>query len=307
MQRGGTVDSRGVLDILDAWLGQGSGVLTINDLPFLTYEATGGNGHQITPVVAAWQAIRLALKLFDDVEDRDIGDRPGEATNAATGLLFVAQVALEELSACDVLPKAAQRLRQALGRAVLHACVGQQADLNAGHTRTPSADPDIWLEIAGSKSGELLAWAAWAGAIVAGADDHVASCYHEYGYHLGMLLQVADDFHDVWYPDGTSDLARGCLTLPICYALHMATDEGRARLTRLLDRVRTGDSTAEVAARQMLIDLGAQAYLLAVARVQYQQAVASVQRADGIVASHQKLIALADHVLPALKAACRTE
>ncbi len=280
---------------------------TIDDLPALTYLAAGGDGRQVVPVLAAWRAVHLALKLFDDVEDGDAGDHPSEAINTGTGLLMAAQVALEQLPEYGVSPEAARSVRLAFSRAVLRACVGQQSDLVAGRRPRASTDPDGWLEIAASKSGELLGWAAWAGALVGASDERTASRYHEYGYYLGVLLQVADDFKDVWHDDGCSDLARGRLTLPVCYALHVTTDEGRALLTDLLERAAAGDGAAEAEARQLLIDLGAQTYLLAVARVQYQQAVAALQSVSGLPAQVQQLTALLDQVLPSLKTACLVE
>lgn len=173
-----TVSALGVLEGLEAWLGREVGMLTVGNLPSLTYRAAGGDGRQITPVLAAWQAVHLALKLLDDVEDGDAGDHPSEAINTGTGLLMAAEVALEQAPAYDVSPEAARSLRLALNRAVLRACVGQQSDLVAGRSPKASTDPDGWLEIAASKSGELLGWAAWAGALVAGADERTASCYH---------------------------------------------------------------------------------------------------------------------------------
>lgn len=299
----GTTSTRGVSDLLAAWVGQQTDALTVGNLPLWTYRAVGGHGRQFVPVMAAWKAVRLALKLFDDVEDGDAGDQQAEAVNAATSLLVVAQVALEELPECGVPAETAQSVRRALQRTVLRGCVGQQADLRTGR-RHQYADPDAWLEIAGSKSGELLAWAAWAGALVAGAEDRAASCYHEYGYRLGVLLQVADDFRDIWHSDGTSDLARGCLNLAVCYALHVPPSEDRSRLAKLLEQASSGSHVAEASARQALTDLGAQAYLLVVSRVQYLQALAALKGVSGSIGTRQQLIALLDRVLPALKAVC---
>ena len=303
----GTISAPGVSERLEAWLGREAGSPSVADLPRLTYQAAGGDARLIMPVLAAWQAVHLALKLFDDVEDGDAGDQPSEAINTGTGLLMAAHVALEQLPAYGVSPAAARSVRLALGRAVLRACVGQQSDLVAGRSPGAGTDPDGWLQIAASKSGALVGWAAWAGALVAGADERSVSSYHEYGYRLGVLLQVADDFKDVWRAEGSSDLASGRLTLAVCYALHVATDEGRALLTDLLERAAVGDGPAEAEARQVLIDLGAQTYLLAVARVQYQQAAAALQNAGGIGAPVHQLSALLDQVLPALKTACLAE
>jgi geranylgeranyl pyrophosphate synthase len=125
--------------------------------------------------------------------------------------------------------------------------------------------------------------------------------HNEYGCHLGVLLQVADDFHDVWCLAGDSDLATGRPTLPVCYALSIVQEAERARLAALLDWTAQGDEPSETQAREWLTDLGAQAYLLVVARAQYRQALAALQRAGLSLPAGRQLIALLDGVLPALR------
>lgn len=299
--------SSGVLESIEAWLGQETGPPSIANLPLLTYQTAGGDGRRITPILGAWQAVYLALKLLDDVEDGDAGDNPSEAVNTGTGLLMAAQVVLRELEPFGVSPETAWNISLALSRAVMRACAGQQSDLVAGRSPRACTDPDTWLEIAGAKSGGLLGWAAWAGALVAGADEGTAARYREYGHYLGVLLQVADDFNDVWRDDGNSDLARGCLTLPVCYGLHVAMDKTQLTLVDLVERAAAGDRTAETKARELLIDLGAQTYLLAVAQMQYQQAVAALRSTKGVPVRIEQLVVLLDRVLPALKTVCLAE
>ncbi|HBY97030.1 MAG TPA: hypothetical protein DEP84_24300 [Chloroflexi bacterium] len=307
LTRLGTSHSGQVLDVLAGLPERETTTPTVHELPRLTYEAAGGDGHQVMPVMAAWQVVLMAVKLFDDVEDGDADGHPGEIINLAMGLLFVAQVALEELPACGVSSDVPRRLRQALNRAMPRACAGQHADLAAARRGVLTVDPDGWLEIAGAKSGELLAWAAWAGAFMAGASEGTLSGYHKYGYTLGVLLQVADDFNGVWHPNGAGDLATGCLTLPVCYALHVATGEKRTHLVGLLAQATQGDQVAEAQARQALIELGAPVYLLAVGYVQYQQALAAILGANGRAPASQQLLVLLERVLPALQTVCRME
>lgn len=287
-----------LLQALDRWAEPDTGALTISALPKLTCQASGGDPHRAAPVATAWQLMRLAAKLLDDVEDGEASRQPTEAINLAIGLLFVAQLVLDELPERGVPPGHARRLCQAFHRTVLRACAGQHADLVAGQAGITKADPDAWLEIAGAKSGELLAWAAWAGALIAGADEHTLACYREYGYRLGVLLQVADDFNGVWCLDGTSDLAAGRPTLPVCYALLVARPKQQECLIALLKQASQGSGAAEAQARQLLTDLGAQSYLLVVGRVQYQQAVAALRNAHCISQANH-LIGLLDRVLPA--------
>jgi geranylgeranyl pyrophosphate synthase len=296
----GTAYRRGLLALLRQWSEPDTDAPSISVLPRLTCEASGGDSHQAEPVVVAWQSVRLAVKLLDDVEDGDVSDQPAQAINFATGLLFVGHLALGELAVQGMSSEHPQCLSQALHRAVLRACAGQHADLAAAQTGIADMDPDDWLETARAKSGEFLAWAAWAGALVAGADQRILACYREYGSHLGVLLQVADDFNGVWGAGDPSDLATAGLTLPVCYALSAVQGMERTRLSGLLERAGRGDEVAEAQAREWLIDLGAQGYLLAVAQVQRRQALSALWRANPVSPAGEQLAALMDRVLPAL-------
>jgi hypothetical protein len=300
----GSAYGQQLLETHSQWLAHGADDPAISALPGLVCQANGGDPHQAEPVTTAWQLLRLAAKLFDDVEDGEIGCSSAEVVNLATGLLFLAQLALAELSRRGVPSDQVDHLCQTLNRAGLRACAGQHADL-ARQVEKVSIDPDTWLEIALAKSGEPFAWAAWAGALVAGAGEQTLTDYREYGRHLGVLLQVADDF-GVWHPKGVGDLAAGrrctqrrCtqrLNLAVCYARSVMETEERSRLETLLAQAARGDSAAEAQARQWLIDLGAQSYLLVVARVQYQQAMMALQNAN---CSSPQLAAVLDHLLPA--------
>ena len=263
-------------------------------LPSLTCRAAGGAPQQAMPVLAAWQALHIAAKLFDDVEDGDAVD-PATDVNIASALLVVVPLLLETLE--GVSQPDIQRLVRGAHRAVLLAAAGQHADLLASRA---AGDPEHWLSIARAKSGALLAWAAWAGALVAGASSSTLDHYYAYGEHLGVLLQIADDFAGIWQPERVSDLAAKRLSLPVCYALSVVPPEQRAALRALLARS-VGQAAAEQAeVRQQLIELGAQAYMLVTARI-YQQHASAALRQIGL--SHdamQPLIGLVAQLFPEL-------
>jgi geranylgeranyl diphosphate synthase type I len=288
------------IDHLDKGRGDDPGIAA---LPVLTCQASGGEPHIAAPITEAWQLVRLAAKLLDDVEDGESEVAPAEAINVATGLLFVAPLVLSKSLERHVPRDRVLYLEQALHRAELHACAGQHADLVGDQPGIDGTDPDTWLEIAWGKSGSLLGWAAWAGALVADADEHALSGYRDYGRHLGVMLQVADDFKGIWSPDGACDIAAGRPILPVCYALHVAKGKERDLLETLLARAIQGDRAAEAQAQQLLIDLGAQGYTLVVAKVQYQLAVTALRRANCVSPADRRLIALLDRTMPALELA----
>src|SRR6185436_3834376 len=108
-----------------------------------------------------------------------------QTINAAIGVLIAAQFALGGRVQDALGAARASQLRQTLNQAILRACIGQYDELRIGRAEQIAIDPQTWLAIAYAKSGELLAWAAGAGALVAGAEPDIITGYRTYGYHLG--------------------------------------------------------------------------------------------------------------------------
>ncbi len=294
-----TVFRQELQHILDRWAENTTGPPTVAQLPTLTCEAVGGDPSVAVPVVAAWQLVRLAAKLFDDIEDREADDRLALTLNAATSLLFAAPLALNELTR-DATHDIAWRASVALERAMLRTAAGQHADLAGTLVERRPADPEAWLEIARAKSGELVAWAAWAGALVGGADERTQECLRQYGSALGILLQVADDYNGIWGAGGAGDLARGCLSLPVCYARLVLSGEARDRFETLFAQAGNDDKEAEGEAVKMLNESGALAFVLAVARIRYRHAVSALEQAGQAITTGRSLLALLDGVMPIL-------
>lgn len=273
--------------------------LSIQTLPLLVCQASGGDIQRVIPIAVAWQALYQAVKLFDDVEDRELQHQTGEAINLGMGLLFVAQLAIDQNQTLDTDLEVAA-VRQAFNRAILRACAGQHDDLIASRASATQVDPQTWLEIAGAKSGELLSWAAYAGAWAAGVDSAKLSHYRQYGYHLGVLLQIADDFNDIWQTEEPEDLLSGSLNLSVCYALSIAESKERGKLISYLKQAAQGDRQVAAKLRQRLTVLGAQAYLLVVGRTQRQLAIDALQKIENQIPAYQSLITLLDQMLPSV-------
>lgn len=271
--------------------------VSINRLPSLTCAAVGGDPIQAEPVTAAWLLIRLAAKLLDDVEDFDIATGTPLVANVATGFLSLAPLVLRELPTSpnsDVPLK----INLELQGAILKAAAGQHADLRGAQSNTRTEDAEAWLEIAVAKSGELLGWAAWAGALVGGADEQTLGCLRAFGIHLGVLLQMADDFHGIWGSPRVSDLAGHHLSLPVCYARSVLNSDSLERLETLLSAARQRDKAAEMEARDFLINLGAQSYLLTAARIQQRQALATLEEARLDLSESASLVTLMNQIIP---------
>jgi len=137
-------------------------------LPILCCEAAGGDEDQATAIAAAWFLLYLAAKVLDDVEDDDTHLTPWsaigapQAINAATGLIFVSQLALARLPRMGADRELALFLLEDFNRTTLRMCAGQHADLTEG-SHLPL---ERCLSIAGAKSGEFFALACRAGALL---------------------------------------------------------------------------------------------------------------------------------------------
>ena len=305
----GRIHRQHLLHIFDQWLCSDTRKSSIGKLPILTCQACGGNSGPGIIVAASWQLVRIAAKVFDDVEDGETSLTP-DLLNAATGFLFVAQLVLERLLSYGVPVPLVHEIATQLSAAMLKSSAGQHADLTARCVDSMQWNPDSWLEVALAKSGELLAWAAWAGASAAGADQDVRNCYREYGSRLGIVLQIADDYNDVWGAHGTSDLATGKMNLSVCYALSVMAEDERWHLLALMEKGQQADRRAEAGARDMLVDVGAQHYTLCAAALQRGLAQAALSKAApttrGSLLAQQQLVASLEALIPATTSA-RTE
>lgn len=279
--------SRQLMEIL------GQAVNKLSVLPLLTCEAVGGDSHQAIPLLACWQLLRLSAKLLDDVVDGESEYPPPEAIDFAVGLLFLAPLVLEELQNRRVSASHVEGLTRSLYQTGLRACAGQHAEITSHN----DIDPDGWLIAARTKSGEPCAWAAWAGAMVAGANKQALANFRNFGLHLGILLQVADDFNGIWRPSKFSDLRSGQLNLAVCYARLVAKGEQKDFLETLLKNAISGDDTAESEIRQLLTGIGSQGYLLVVGGEQRQQALLALQSNDR---PYPTLVSLLDQIWPIL-------
>lgn len=177
--------------------------------------AAGGAWTAAVPVAAALELFMVALDLLDDEEDGE--DNPlrvqlgaGPALNVATGLLFLAQHSL--------LAAHGGRAVRRLLDAGMRACSGQHADLCVPPGRAVGLQDA--LDVTAAKAPPLVAAVCGLGACVAGASDEVQERYAHFGWHVGMVAQLANDIMAL-RPDavGKTDVLLRRPTLPVVSAL----------------------------------------------------------------------------------------
>lgn len=276
-----------------------SGDFDLSLLPFITSRGVNQRSPSAIPITAAWQFIRLAAKLFDDLEDSAYGSISSECTNLASSFLFLAYSSLDKLADFRVPKKQLQLVINRFNKACLQTCTGQDFDLKTRWDQMVPT-PDHWLEVAQAKSGALFAWASWAGALAAGANEEMQTCFWKYGLHLGILVQIADDFNGVWNASFKNDLSAYRVTLPISYAFYISSDDEKQRLLEILQCAQKEEAVNVSRGQTFLSTLGAQKFMLASAQVQRCEAIEAINQNCLSSQSREDMIVLLNKAFPTL-------
>ena len=191
------------------------------------------------------ELVHLATLLHDDVID-DGQERRGQpaprriwgnAVSVLAGDLLLTH-ALERTSASAPGPVLADLF------ATLRSLVDGEVVQLRGRM-VLDAREEVYFRIVRDKTASLFAWAARAGATVAGAGAEAVRALGDYGTHLGVAFQLVDDVLDyAGDPRATGkallgDLSEGKLTLPLIRAL-----VALPALAADVDAVRSGDGGA---------------------------------------------------------------
>lgn len=195
---------------------------------------SGGRGDAGLKLAAAVEFIHTATLLHDDVVDGS-GLRRGKVAahliwGAPSSVLvgdFLFARAFELM-----VETGSMRAMQILARASRVIAEGEVLQLSRAHDLNLSQA--TYLEIITSKTAELFAAAAEAGAVSASASEAQAAALRAYGLNLGLAFQLTDDALD--YDGATETLGKN------------AGDdfrEGKATLPLLLAIARTGTAERE--------------------------------------------------------------
>ena len=212
-------------------------------------EACGGSAEVAAPAAAAIELLHNFTLVHDDIQDQSayrhhretIWHRWGTATaiNVGDAMYAVAHAALYVLAdAPSSLP--AERvlaLARDFDRTALRIVEGQHLDLSQ-EGRWGGGEARYLTMIAG-KTAAIMAFAARAGATVAGADEWTIARYDEFGLALGLAFQIRDDMLGIWGAQETTgkpaadDIRRRKQSLPLVALDERANEADRAALRRL--------------------------------------------------------------------------
>jgi octaprenyl-diphosphate synthase len=222
----------------------------------------GGEVEGALRLAAAVEFIHTATLLHDDVVDGSSLRRGkvaahliwGGASSVLVGdFLFAGSFELMveagSMRALDVLARASKVIAE-----------GEVLQLTAAHDLKLSKE--TYLRIIESKTAELFAAAAEAGAIAAGASDARSQALRQYGMSLGLAFQLIDDVLD--YGGSTSvlgknagdDFREGKATLPLILAVARSGPQEAGFWERAVGRREQTEADFK-RARELIVGTGA--------------------------------------------------
>ncbi len=140
-----------------------------------------------------------------------------------------------------------------------------------------SLSENDYLDVIRCKTAVLFEGACRTGALVAGATTATVQALNDYGYHLGLAFQMADDLLDYTQDISSlgkhagADLREGKMTLPLIHALSRAPETDRQCMVAILEN-RNFTETEFATLVEMLKRHGGIAYTEAQATAHIQKA-----------------------------------
>ena len=263
---------------------EGGGKRLRATLPWLVAKAVGDTHSGLLDVGAAIEIIHNFTLVHDDIMDDDDvrRGRPAvhveydlpTAINAGDAMLAIAfeAMAVAEGIEPELLPFLVKRI----GRMVRKCSEGQQLDIEFEDREVVSEEE--YIEMIHGKTAAMFLTCAEVGSHLAGADEEIIQCMHDWGLALGLCFQLMDDLIDVLSDSDTlgkpsgSDVAQGKRTMMVIHALKQPSCQSKDDLLAVLGK---GDNvTAEQVAKghKALHDLGSIDYAKAKAEAYHRKA-----------------------------------
>jgi geranylgeranyl diphosphate synthase, type I len=213
----------------------------------LSCAAGGGAPARAAPLAAAIELLHNFTLVHDDIQDGSPTRRhrptvwslwgAGQGINAGDALFAAAHLALYRLGGAGAPPDLVVRLAEAFDRATIEIVAGQVMDL--GFEGRDDVTPADYLRMIDGKTAAIVRFAAWAGAVLAGADDASAAGFAAFGRALGLGFQVRDDLLGIWGAAAATgkaaadDIRRRKQSLPILILRQRADHQALSELAAL--------------------------------------------------------------------------
>lgn len=263
-------------------------------LPGLCCQAAGGNPRWAEDIATAWFLFYLGAHIMDSIQDQDQPESwwanysPGFALNIASGYYFTASLALTRLLQSPFHPQKIREIIYNFYRDFLDMGNGQ----HIGFVREGLSINQYW-QMASAKSGIFFGLACQAGAQLAIEDKNKLECFKQYGYHLGLLVQVFDDLEEL------ERLKEGELitnpeefmkSLAVVYALEVLPRKMKAQFESSI-LLAVGDRNYVGEVWRILEESGSALYLETEIELHRKHALTSLESASPLSPAREALIA----------------
>jgi geranylgeranyl diphosphate synthase, type I len=168
--------------------------------------AAGGDPALAAPLGAAIELLHNFTLIHDDIQDESPTRRHrptiwsvwsvGQAINAGDALFAAAHLPLYRLIDGGAPSSLALRVLEGFDRMTIAIVTGQTLDL--GFEGRADVMPADYLGMIDGKTAAIVRFAAWAGALLGGADEAAAERFAAFGCAVGLGFQVQDDLLGVW-------------------------------------------------------------------------------------------------------------
>jgi geranylgeranyl diphosphate synthase, type I len=209
--------------------------------------AAGGDPARAVSAAAAIELVHNFTLVHDDIQDNSASRRhrptvwsiwgAAQGINVGDGMYAIAHQALLGLRERGVPAEIVLDLMAGFDATVLHICEGQFLDI--GFESRWDITADDYLAMIGGKTAAIFAYAARAGALLAGAETERAVAFERFGLAIGLGFQVRDDLLGIWGDpavtgkDAADDIRRRKKSLPIIMLHERASDADRRYLESL--------------------------------------------------------------------------
>lgn len=231
-------------------------------VPSIFCEMLGGDymiGEQVT---IAWNLLRLAGRILDNFEDKDLLMSDKDAPiilNNSTGLLITSSQIITSLC---LDPRTTLNIQSQVNKYLLELSSGQHNDLSMEYPTLAKA-----IAVAEAKTGKLAELGCWLGVRVATDADKYLVAAKQYGVASGIMAQLRDDLSDLErHNNNKSDIEnRRFGSVPIAFAIdNLPKKDAKA--------IMSGSITAEET-YHLIIKSGAPIYIALQLRLYYGRAL----------------------------------
>ncbi len=160
---------------------------------------------------------------------------PGQAINAGDGMHALARLALMKLTTRGISVEGIIDGLRLLDQSCLTMCEGQHLDLSLQDRA--NVNTDLYLKMASSKTGAIVACAAGLGAVSAGAEPETIDAFSDFGRNLGMAKQIIEDIEMLWPRNGNGEPSDRLLAKKKVFPIVHTREFGDPGVRRDLDRI----------------------------------------------------------------------